>query len=257
MMMRHHRQAFTLLEILIAVTIAMIVLAGLYWAISIQLNHAQASREIIEESALTRSIFQKIQVDVERSLGPMDPSREGSGAPTNSSVTFNLGFDGTSDSLTVYTSRSARLTGAAALDPTLTDIRQITYQMSSDGDVSGLGRRDCVMTQPDDGTGLLFTQPDVPFKLVAAEVDDIHFRYLDTDPENGENGWVADWPLGASDYDGVKSIGPPLAVEVTLSIKTHSGTTRDYRHVISIKTANAASLKSLGRLPTPGGGSPP
>jgi hypothetical protein len=365
------RPAYTLLEIVVAVSIGMIILGALYWAIESQLSHADTARDVIEQSTLARSLCQKIEADVERSLGTLDPARvfimvnpntpsgpiggqsgggagttpggggttrarsvafspdgqmlvsrtaddsasKGSGSGTGSStsktpsqnswsvlnadgqptsmMSFNIAVQGTSDSLVIYISRAPRLyattDGSNGLTPNgnadamsgpsgssqallltqqTSDIRQVTYQMgnNSNGEY-GLTRQEVVMVQGDDGSGTMITTigSDVSAQLLSSEVLDIEFRYLDNDPQNGDGGWVENWPTDATDYnvfsDSRVPIGPPLAIEITMTIQPHSsdsGRTFDpvtYRHVIPIICANGPSLQTLGSQLPQGGNS--
>ena len=46
------RRGYTLLEILVASAIAVLLMSALYVAVDLQLRHAQAGREVIEQSVL-------------------------------------------------------------------------------------------------------------------------------------------------------------------------------------------------------------
>src|SRR5207249_7423270 len=47
---RNRRRGFTLLEVLLAAAIGVLLLAALYIAMEVQLNHARAGREAVEHS---------------------------------------------------------------------------------------------------------------------------------------------------------------------------------------------------------------
>jgi hypothetical protein len=73
--LRADRPGYTLLEVLVAFAIGVFVLGGLYYAIDIQLRHAQIARDEIEQASLARSLCERIEGDVQRSLGPLDAAR--------------------------------------------------------------------------------------------------------------------------------------------------------------------------------------
>jgi prepilin-type N-terminal cleavage/methylation domain-containing protein len=337
------RNAFTLMEIIVAMSIGVVILLALYMCLNIQLSSSEAARDGIEESALGHALCRKLEDDISRALGAPDaarmisistasssstssststasttPATGGTGKTTatqtgtnswtvldadgvaTSLITFNLPVQGTSDALIIYIARSPRIyltsggSGPTSLAPRTnnqstsqgsdnpdsgqatqsTDIRQIIYRVdTTDDGVTGLVRQEVLMNQADDGTGLMLNNlgGDVPFKMLAPEVQSVQFRYLDYNTSNGNNGWVTDWPVDATDYttgaippysnNGTAPIGPPLAIEVTLTFVPHSSDGNrsvqpvTYRHVISILGANGPSLNYLGQQLTNGGNS--
>jgi hypothetical protein len=70
-------------------------------------------------------------------------------------------------------------------------------------------------------------------------VTGLSFRYFDG------VGWVDTWDGTALGADGKTPIGPPRAVEITLSIRPAGADSNDtaavkqYRHVIAVNAANA------------------
>src|SRR5438105_10290523 len=87
------RRAFTLLEVLLATAIGVLLLAGLYVAVDIQLRHAQIARDVVEESTLARALFARISSDIGQNLGPVLPAppagAAASPAPTAAANTGN------------------------------------------------------------------------------------------------------------------------------------------------------------------------
>ena len=59
-----HRQAFTLLEIVLAVSVGLVLVIALYSALYVQFHHGKLAREIIDESSVVRSILAKITNDI-------------------------------------------------------------------------------------------------------------------------------------------------------------------------------------------------
>jgi hypothetical protein len=92
------RPAFTLLEMVLAASITVLLLAALYVAVDIQLRHAAAARELVEQSTLVRTLVNRIANDIEPSVNLVDPSRfqSGSGSSTSGSSTTGSSTSGSS-----------------------------------------------------------------------------------------------------------------------------------------------------------------
>jgi hypothetical protein len=75
MIRRRKRPAYTLLEIVLALAIAVLLLAALYSAVGYQLRHAQGGRDVTSQTTLSRSIVARIENDVVSSLALADPAR--------------------------------------------------------------------------------------------------------------------------------------------------------------------------------------
>jgi type II secretory pathway pseudopilin PulG len=74
------RGAYTLLEVLLASAIGILLLAALYTAMSAQLQHAQAGREIIDQSAMARALLSRMSGDIQPSMvSTLPASGNGSG----------------------------------------------------------------------------------------------------------------------------------------------------------------------------------
>jgi hypothetical protein len=67
--------------VLLALAIGAFLMAGLYYALDLQVNSTHAGRQVVERSALARSVVNRIQADIAANLGPVDPSLQ----PKNSS----------------------------------------------------------------------------------------------------------------------------------------------------------------------------
>lgn len=206
----------------------------------------------------------------------------GSSGPS-SSTTFNIGVNGDSTSLTIYSIRAIRnfTTNGFTTDPNAatpltdgsspiagssagdgqqiphTDVRRISYELGS-GDQAGLLRQESIVLAAYDlSTGQYVAEDstaDVQPQVIADEVDSLSFRYYDP-----QSGWVDSWPQAASAYDGTTPVGPPMAIEITIHITSpdkfgggdaESG--RTYRHVVSILTADAAPQTNTSGTTTTG-----
>src|SRR5436190_24364345 len=72
---RSARRGFTLLEVLLASSLGLLILYGLYLAIDLQLRFAESGRSAVEQATLARSLLSRISADVAPCVGLVDPSR--------------------------------------------------------------------------------------------------------------------------------------------------------------------------------------
>lgn len=269
--MGYSRRGHTLLEVLLAMSIAALLMGGLYVSMDVQIRLAEAGRERVEESALARALLTKIANDVRSALTPIRASEAATGgggsgdtaaaststtagttgttgATTTSSTPessaslnvvspFNCGLQGDQGVLTIYT---ARVPGVGKSDPEIdsapnggADIRRITWWLTGDG---GLARQEISRLSADDeGTQLPPNVSEPQRFVVAPEVVELAFRFFD-----GTN-WLETWDGATAGDDGATPIGPPRAVEIVIGIRSPSDPNRmkKYRHVIAIQSANA------------------
>lgn len=73
--MRAARSGYTLLEVLLAMSMAVLVLAAVYSFVGYQLRQAQAGREIIERVTLARALCNRFSADIHGALAQNDPAR--------------------------------------------------------------------------------------------------------------------------------------------------------------------------------------
>jgi len=69
------RSAYTLLEVLLAMAISVLVLAGLYAAIGFQLRQAQVGRDLVGQATLVRGIFNRMGTEINSTVDLCDPAR--------------------------------------------------------------------------------------------------------------------------------------------------------------------------------------
>jgi prepilin-type N-terminal cleavage/methylation domain-containing protein len=69
------RSGYTLLEILLALAIAVLLLAGLYVAVDTQIRLAEVGRQRVEETTVVRSVFDRMDNDASCVIGQSDPAR--------------------------------------------------------------------------------------------------------------------------------------------------------------------------------------
>ena len=67
------RPAYTLLELILALSLAVLLLAGLYLAMTIQLQHSKIGRGMVQSSAQARALFGRIENDILHQLAPFRP----------------------------------------------------------------------------------------------------------------------------------------------------------------------------------------
>lgn len=275
MMPRVQRPAYTLLEVLLALSIAMLLLGGLYVSMDVQIRLAQAGRDRIEESALARAILTKIAADVSSALTPIRASEAATGtggvaatSSTSSStsstsgtttgtestdpttgttslttvIPFNGGVQGAIDQIVLF---AHKIPGVGRLTPEMesapnggADIRRITYWLVPD---AGLARQVITrLSAEDEGTQL---PPDVNEPqsfVIAKEVVGLEFQYFDG------TGWTESWDGTTAGADGATPIGPPRAVAIILKVASPQNKERvkTFRHVVAIQAANAQPATS-------------
>ncbi|MGH9206447.1 MAG: hypothetical protein ACRD1G_07805, partial [Acidimicrobiales bacterium] len=59
----------------LALAIGVVLLGSLYVAVDLQVSHAQAGRDIVEQAALARSVMARITADANSAATLVDPSR--------------------------------------------------------------------------------------------------------------------------------------------------------------------------------------
>jgi hypothetical protein len=257
-----------------------LLMAALYVAMNVQLDHAQAGRDAVEQSLLVRALFRRISNDVTPSLASAPPANfmsgggasgaGGSSATTASGVTTAtttgagtaggsntssnpsssatstsvpaLNLQGDSGRLILWVSRiSSDLSPLLTNQPVASDLRRVVYWMASSG---GLARQEIKLATSDDA--LVTVPPDIPDEanlVIAEEVQSVTFRYFDG------TAWQDSWDGTQAGSSSGSSKGPPLAVEITLVVATPSSQSqtgdtsnlKTYRHVVAIPTANGTS----------------
>jgi prepilin-type N-terminal cleavage/methylation domain-containing protein len=274
------RKAFTLLEVLLSAAIGVLLMAALYVAMQVQLDHAQAGREAVEEGLLVRALLRRMSNDIAPGLAAALPNTPAAGGnnpttnvnpanttpPTNTGNTnttntnttntastttstapiFNL--QGDSQHLILWVSRiSSDLSQSQTNQVVSSDVRRITYWLAGGrGSPLGLARQEIKQATSDNAMNSMTADiPDEGSFVIAEEVQSVAFRYFDG------TSWQDSWDGTQADTSGA-SIGPPQAVEITVSIlPPNSGSStgaspglKTYRHVVAIPTANGATPAS-------------
>lgn len=276
MQRRRIRTGFTLLEMILALSIGLVLLGALYQTLNGQLFQAQAGRDVLQEGTLARNILTRMASDILCQLGdvqlPPETSSSGtasadasststtststsgagaspaSGTPATTDMTtvtqqspvrVNLGVQGDAGRLTLSVTRVPRellVKADSQAQRSTSDLQRITYWVLESG---GLARQEIRgVTGSDADT----TPPDVadPERFVIApEVTYLEISYFDG------SSWVSEWDgtaLGGPLLD--TPVGPPCAIAIIIRIRrprslaNEDPTEVEYRHVVAIPTAN-------------------
>jgi hypothetical protein len=111
------RPAFTLLEMVLAASITVLLLAALYVAVDIQLRHAATARDVVEQSTLARTLMNRIANDIEPSVNIGDPTRYQQ-AVAQQQAAANQSGTGTGGTGASSTGAAASSTGASGTSGT-------------------------------------------------------------------------------------------------------------------------------------------
>jgi prepilin-type N-terminal cleavage/methylation domain-containing protein len=263
------RPGYTLLEVLLASAIAVLLMAALYVGMDTQLRAVQAGREKVNETNLVRNLIARMSADAVGTITPITATvtiSSSSGETTSDPVVpFNGGVQGDNMVVTFWVSRLPDMPPGADANQQLgaCDLHRISYWATD----AGLLRQDAdrVSAADDDADAPLPPAVSDESKYVfAPEVTEATFRYFD-----GEN-WQDSWDGTALGPDGKTPVGPPRAIEVSLTVRRYgadpndSNATKQYRQVIPVNAGNAQSSSSTtattgstsGTSGTTGGTSP-
>ena len=251
------RSAYTLLEMTLALAIALIILGAVYEFLNRQITLAEIGRDLVEESALARDILDRMAKDIVASLGAVDPQQlpDISSDSTEALLQaetfvplFNSGVDGSDSILILSASRVPRELLAAdkrqmdsgSLEK-VCDLRRISYWFVDDGNNYGLARQELKEITGADFGSRPPDVGDVSSLIIAPEVKALSFEYFD-----GVN-WQSVWSGNSYASDGQTPIGPPSAIKVTITLSSRDGKqTRDYRRTVALPAGNNFLSQQLG-----------
>lgn len=279
---RHSREGFTLLEVIIAVGIMTVLLLAVYQSIVMYYAQLETGREIAEQAQLVRSLSQRISLDVRSSFTRWKPTQETQAAPPaegeegedvesemmaseESAVlaaeyqTPEGGVLGYPDSVTLVIRvppADLDFTQAAGQASPVTDVRMVRYWLATGTDnstgqpASGLVREE-LYRMPDPSVGA-DPRAWARAEVLAEEVVSLAIRYFDG------SAWRETW-------DNTNS-SAPMAVEFILGLTQPTATNEDlagsedsvryYRVLTSlpdtvpIEDADAASTDSTASTST-------
>lgn len=274
MSVRRRRSGFTLLELLLASAIAAFLLGALYTAFDLVVRRAEANRDQIAASDLSRAIVNRLTSDLSSSTGLLPPQSHTTAAAnaaaggtstststsadvvdTSTDIPLPSGVVGMDKQVTIFVTRvpTALTDSDAIANPNLQatgDVRRVTYYLSE----AGLCRQERPWVTADGVRNS--ADPDLSTAVtdvIAPEVTDITFEYF------SGGVWNSEWDGAVVGTDGVTPQGPPRAIRVTLSLTypTPSGGTRDKTviHVIPVRAAIGSFVPDDAAVPTTTGGS--
>jgi prepilin-type N-terminal cleavage/methylation domain-containing protein len=273
---RARRNGFTLLEVLLAMSIGVTLLGALYVAVDLQVRQAQFGRELVEEANFARSLLTRMNDPIASAINLPNPARfrspstKGGSASSAASgmtsttggtststptttqagvtdaITIPYGIQGDSGLLSLYISKVLKneiLTTNGDVPPPVSDTRRITYWLAP----GGLAMQEVKIITSQDVTNLM--PPNLSedaYQVLAAEVRSLTFSYFDGTT------WQDSWDSTTPGADGVTPIGPPRAVAIVVGL-AKIGTSGDgdltlHRHVVSVAAANGTTISSNGTV---------
>jgi prepilin-type N-terminal cleavage/methylation domain-containing protein len=209
---RTRRRAFTLLEIVLALSIGVLLMTAVYFALDIYLQATKAGRTQIDQSSVARAVIKRISSDVTVNLATLPPLSPPSGnkgggggggaamstastttpaanaSTNNTPFLFNLGVQGDQNTLTLYVSKVSKSNVMMSTDgtpppndqPLDSDLRRITYWLVTDGNKLGLARQEVRMvTSLDEINNLPPNVSDAGTMVFAEGVVSATFEYFD------------------------------------------------------------------------------
>jgi prepilin-type N-terminal cleavage/methylation domain-containing protein len=284
------RRGFTLLEVVLALGIGLVLLAGLYFGMNIEMRQADTGRELVHRANVARNVFNKFTADVNPHVGPVSPWLQSkfsssAGTPSSSSpTTTNSTTNNTTNSNTTNSNTSntmADSTGqtqqsttdqgqafkfyglgqsvyvATSRFPrelrqglTVSDLRKVYWWIVTDGPVTGLARREVTAVTAAEENPDPTTLDNQSQYVIVPEVRDVSFEYW-----SGTD-WLTEWDGDAYGADGMTPQGPPAAIRITLKMVVRpargdqSEMVQDFQHVVPLPTANI--VQPDGSVPTTG-----
>lgn len=192
LLQKKSRTAYTLLEVTLALALTAVILGLIGMAIHVHLGVADKSRGQVDEAQLARTLLQLIAEDL-RNAVPFTP-----GQSSTPETSISGGICGSVQCVQVDTSCRSRPSRPAPASgdnwqPTLSDIKTVTYSLGDPGTISptergdstsdpqgGLYRREleraaCAWAMQQGQTDILNQVTD----LLAPEVVDVQFTYYD------------------------------------------------------------------------------
>lgn len=141
---------FTLLEVILALAIGLMLLAGLYLALNLQVSHTNSGRELVDRSKVVRIVLQKLSEDIGGQLAIPTKSTASSTAattPTDAATstegTSNTGNSGTATGNSTTGSTTSGSSSATTEEATTqTDSSTNQVEVGSIGNVGVLGSMD-------------------------------------------------------------------------------------------------------------------
>lgn len=209
---KNKRRGFTLLEVILAVGIAVVLVFAIYQATAMYYIQTEVGREIAQRAQLVRALSARMQTDLRSAFTdfkPQNSSQSEDETYTSTTVSSNTipagGVQGTVNSLSIVVQQFPKdldysLNAITPVSDPKTDVRMIRYYLTTqDEGLSGLVR-EAYDQVPDPEMGL-DPQP-ARMDLLAEEVREMQFEYYDGSQ------WLQDW---GTEYDSA-----PIAIRARL-----------------------------------------
>jgi prepilin-type N-terminal cleavage/methylation domain-containing protein len=275
------RPAFTMLEILMALAIGVLLMGALYFAVTVQMRSAQVGRNMMVQNTLARSLFRRIDNDLNATMNLTDPARW-----RNQFISSSLSSNTNNTSNGIFTTSTVILPPPSSLDqfapsdeqhlnfyfgrfprevyqggqgdsnPSdnqvsdqvgLSDLRRISYYFVSG---KGLMREEDAQATSDNAMNPNYPQEDA--NIIAPEVTNVQFSYFD-----GFN-WQDSWDATQLSADQITPQGSPRAIKIMLEIQLPKDEfaadpkaapkTRQYTHVIVIHSASGLTPMNTANM---------
>ena len=253
------RRGYTLLEVLIASTIAVLLLAALYFSFDLTLRTADTGRALVAESDLNRAVINRMALDLSSPLGVLPPMSggaiDGSSSGTASGDTTTPAPATTTPGAKTATGSTTGSTGGSTTSDTATDAL-IPFQAGVIGTGDSLilfaskvpqwlsdqeAAADPNAILPSDAhrisyylhsSGKGLCRQDRPW-VTADKVGNT--TEIDRSAEDGEiiapevvalefgyadgTGYTGEWDGTQASLDGSSTTGPPRAIKVTITFE--------------------------------------
>jgi prepilin-type N-terminal cleavage/methylation domain-containing protein len=272
------RRGFTLLEMVLALSIGVVLLGALYLTMDSQLRMVDAGRDALDEASVARAIFSRIQQDMTACLGARDPRLLPDMAAEDTDPSM---ADAASDSSTTPDSSSS---GSSSSSSSSSTTPMTTTTTTTTGKLFNYGIRG-------DSASLNLSSSRVPRELVGrdklqsnsntlpkvsdlrrvvywyvegkglarressnATGDDVDLQPADiSDPTPyliapevqslslqyyDGSATQTNWDSSTIDFESEVPLGPPAAVIIELKIGLPNGPARVWRQTIAIPTSN-------------------
>lgn len=250
------RGGFTLLEMILSLSIGLILLGALYFLLTSQVEYTQKGRDVLDEGTVARTILTRLGSDIQQTLGPLDLRVVPDYATTDADQTDPLAAAGTdmpegTEAMPAETPPSSSEPAdpdAPAPPPSNTLFFNVGVQGEEEyliltvgkvvrlgsggtsetaglrrimywmvkGEKSGLARKEIKNVTGEERKEMPSAVADPEKYIIAPEVKTIRFEYFD-----GNGGWPTSWDGGTPVLVGdlEMPLGPPSAIRVTLTIR--------------------------------------
>lgn len=257
------RKAFTLLEVLLSAAIGVLLMAALYVAMNVQLDHAQAGREAVEQSLLVRALLRRMSNDIAPSLAADPPANYSSGrgssggggassaggsssattasgatttpatgsgtsttpssGSTSSSTVPVLNLQGESERLILWVSRISPDLSPLAASSTVTSDLHRVTYWLAGGDSAPLGLARQEVKQATSDDALITVPPNIPDEATFVIAEEVQSVMFRFFDGSA---WQDSWDGTQVTATNGTPIGPPQAVEITLVIANPNSQTQ-------------------------------